>query len=1030
MSKEHNPGTTLSARRAWALFESSPAKQLVLDPRELRIVAASDAYLEATMTRRGDIVGQPLFEVFPDDPKDDQPSVVSAARASLERVVTTGRPHTIERQRYPIRVGPAEDQSFELRYWRIVNTPLLDADGRVEHLIHHVEDITRQVMAEEQAREASALQRIAGHAARLGGWRVTLDPPGVVWSAETAAIHGEPEGTSPSLDQAIGYYVPEHRERIRRALETCADDGTPFDELLQLVTAHGNRIQVRAIGEPEWADDGTVRAVRGAFQDVSELVVAKTRSQRLARRLHQALEHMSDAFFTLDENWCFGFVNGEMTRIVGKPQDQLLGEPIWQCFPEAENSVFHHHFRHALDTGEPASFVAYYPPLDRWLSVKAYPLPEGLAVYFQDVTRERAEQEELQLLRTAVSRLNDIVIITAAEPIEAPDGPRILYVNEAFERHTGYSRDEVIGRTPRLLQGPETSRGELDRVRRALQDRQPVRAEILNYTRNGQALWLEIDIVPIADSAGRYTRWVAVERDVTGRRRTEELIRRNDERFGLLARATNDVIWDWDITRNHVWRNESLQTNFGYDPSAIDPTPDFWTGRLHAEDRARVLHALRAALAGTASRWEDEYRFVRSDGGVATVIERGFIVRDEAGRATRMLGSTTDVSERRDLEERIRQSQKLEALGQLTGGVAHDFNNLLTVILGNAEVLSDRLAGHEDLHGLVQLTVAAAERGSELTSRLLAFARRQPLQPQSVVLDRLIDSLEPLLRRTLPEHIQLAVEPSRELWCAEVDPGQLEVALLNLVVNARDAMPDGGRLTIRLSNASFEANHAREDSEDCSGEYVCIAVSDTGGGMPEDVVAQAFEPFFTTKAAGRGSGLGLSMVYGFARQSGGHVSIDSAPGKSTTVTLYFPRVNGRSDTESQSASEPELVGGSEHILVAEDDDLVRDNLTAQLHSLGYTVTSVASGPEALDALRELPHIDLLLTDILMPGGMNGRELAEAAARLRPGLPVLFSSGYAEDAIVHDGRLDAGVQLLSKPYHRRELAASVRSALDK
>jgi CheY-like chemotaxis protein len=375
----------------------------------------------------------------------------------------------------------------------------------------------------------------------------------------------------------------------------------------------------------------------------------------------------------------------------------------------------------------------------------------------------------------------------------------------------------------------------------------------------------------------------------------------------------------------------------------------------------------------------------------------------------------------------LRQAQRLEAIGQLTGGIAHDFNNLLTIILGNAELLADSLSAEQELRLLAEMTQTAAERGAELTSRLLAFARRQALDPRATDVAALLRGMDGLLHRTLGEQVELEVIHGGGLWQAMVDAPQLESAILNLCINARDAMPGGGRLTIETRNVHLDNDYADAHAEVIPGQYLQIAVSDTGLGMAPDVLARAFEPFFTTKPVGQGSGLGLSMVFGFAKQSRGHVKIYSEPGQGTTVKLYLPRAFDGEPMTAPSEDAAEY-SGSERILVVEDDELVRTHVTAQLRDLGYRVVAVKNGPEALEALRQIADIDLLFTDVVMPGGLNGRQLAEQAVRLRPGLPVLFTSGYTENAIVHHGRLDPGVNLLNKPYRRRDLATKVRKAL--
>ncbi len=381
-----------------------------------------------------------------------------------------------------------------------------------------------------------------------------------------------------------------------------------------------------------------------------------------------------------------------------------------------------------------------------------------------------------------------------------------------------------------------------------------------------------------------------------------------------------------------------------------------------------------------------------------------------------------------DLNVKLRQSQKMEAVGQLTGGVAHDFNNLLTVIIGNSELVADGVKDRPALRKMVETTVKAAERGAELTSRLLAFSRRQALDPKPSDVNRQIAGMDSMLRRTLGEHIEIEMVGGGGLWKALVDPGQLENAILNLCLNARDAMPKGGRLTIETANARLDSAYAASQSEVEPGQYVMIAVSDTGAGMDAATLERAFEPFFTTKDVGKGSGLGLSMVYGFVKQSRGHVRIYSEPGHGTTVKLYLPRADSDEAAGAEAASTVDAPRGSGRILLVEDDELVRENAAEQLRSLGYDVVAAGSGREALAVLENGEAFDLLFTDVVMPGGMNGRELAERALLLRPGLPVLYTSGYTENAIVHHGRLDRGVDLLAKPYRRQDLAAKVSAVL--
>ena len=390
----------------------------------------------------------------------------------------------------------------------------------------------------------------------------------------------------------------------------------------------------------------------------------------------------------------------------------------------------------------------------------------------------------------------------------------------------------------------------------------------------------------------------------------------------------------------------------------------------------------------------------------------------------------SDMTKRAQSEAVLRESQKMQAIGQLTGGIAHDFNNLLTVIMGNLELGRAKLDPQSPVVANIERSLWAAQRGGTLTGQLLAFARKQPLAPAPIDLSTNLPELVPLLRRTLGEHIDVRFVDSAGLWPAMADPAQLESAVLNLALNARDAMPNGGRLTIELANKVLDKDYARAHAEVVAGDYVMVAVSDTGHGMTADIVDRVFEPFFTTKTEGRGTGLGLAMVFGFVKQSGGHVKVYSEPGEGTSVKLYLPRAIGGAVPNMQRSGVPtDLPRGSATVLVVEDEAGVREIAVAILRSLGYRVLEAPDGDEGLLVFgAHVAEIDMLLTDVVLPGKVRGRELAERITAIRPEVKVLFMSGYTENSIVHHGRLDDGVQLLGKPFKREQLARKVAETL--
>jgi signal transduction histidine kinase len=391
-----------------------------------------------------------------------------------------------------------------------------------------------------------------------------------------------------------------------------------------------------------------------------------------------------------------------------------------------------------------------------------------------------------------------------------------------------------------------------------------------------------------------------------------------------------------------------------------------------------------------------------------------------------------EIAFRAEAEEALRQSQKMETIGQLTGGIAHDFNNLLQIVSGNLDFLRQKMpSGSSHLKRYADRAFIGAERASTLTQRLLAFSRRQPLAPKAIDINRLIPGMSDLLHRTLGETIEVESVLAPRLWTVEADPNQLENAIINLAINARDAMPDGGKLTIETSNTHLDEFYASQNPEVSVGQYVVISISDTGTGMDAETSARAIEPFFTTKEVGRGTGLGLSMVYGFVKQSGGHIKIYSEPGEGTTIKMYLPRLQGAADQHAEEAVRGSVEAlGYEVILVCEDDDDVRAYSAEVLRELGYNVLEAADGPSALATLKDHGHVDLLFTDVVLPGGMTGAKLSKEAMKLRPGIKTLFTTGYARNAIVHHGRLDPGVDLITKPFSYSDLAARVRDILDR
>jgi PAS domain S-box-containing protein len=542
-----------------------------------------------------------------------------------------------------------------------------------------------------------------------------------------------------------------------------------------------------------------------------------------------------------------------------------------------------------------------------------------------------------------------------------------------------------------------------------------------------------------------------------------------DDLLGLVQEAGRVGIFEWDVPAGTVRLSAKFRSIYGL--ADFDGRYATWLACIFREDRTRVADVLETAFAEQARELQTEFRIVSPiDGALRWMEARNLIFYDGDGRALRVAGVNVDVTDRkralvqlraftetleeavrertreleaenearRKAEESLRQAQKMEAVGQLTGGIAHDFNNLLTIVLGGLDMIGRQAAtldpstARARIERARDMAVDGAQRAVTLTSRLLAFSRRQPLAPEAVDANKLVAGVCEFLRRTIGESVSLETVLAGGLWRTFADANQLENALINLALNARDSMPDGGKLTIETANCYLDEAYVGGVAEPVErGQYVLIAVCDSGSGMDQATLERAFEPFFTTKDVGKGTGLGLSQVYGFVRQSAGHVRIYSEVGEGTTVKIYLPRHQGASaaaETPSASADAGRAVG-AETILVVEDDAALRTYTVETLGELGYRVLEAASGAAALEIIAREHKIDLLFTDVVMPGGMNGRQLADEAARRRPGLRVLFTTGYSRNAITHHGRLDPGVHLIGKPFARDQLAMKLREILD-
>jgi PAS domain S-box-containing protein len=601
---------------------------------------------------------------------------------------------------------------------------------------------------------------------------------------------------------------------------------------------------------------------------------------------------------------------------------------------------------------------------------------------------------------------------------------RLTHVSDSFLSRLGMTLEEYH-QNGRMRLHPEDRERVLEAWRSGQENGSPWRCECRLQDRDGRYFGVLASAVAFRDAAGKIAGWVGINLDITERLRTEAHLRRKERQLEEAQRVAGVGSWEWDIIANHtIWTDEFYRI-YGLRPQELDPRAAF-EKYCHPQDRellrATVLQAVRDR-GGCVF----EHRLVRPDGTVRFVHLRGEVVLDSSGTPVRMIGTLQDITERKRLEEQLLHSQKLEAVGRLAGGIAHDFNNLLTVITGYSHLLATELPSDGNARSHAWAIHQAADRAASLTSQLLAFGRRQFLRPKVLDLNGLLHDMEDMLRRLLGENMELILTLDPQLRPVKADPGQIQQVVLNLAVNARDAMPNGGRLMLETGNCRLDEAYAQKHLEVRPGDYVMLAVRDNGVGMTAEVRAHLFEPFYTTKEVGKGTGLGLSTSYGILKQSGGHLDVESTPGEGATFRAYLPCLPEAVAPEAPESPKPPLARPAECVLLVEDEDMVRAFGRTVLQRYGYTVLEAKHGEEALHPLRELqaahPRHDHIRNQEMNRAGMM------LAARLRPEAKVLYLSGYVEDAMTRLGISGAADTFLCKPFTADGLARKVREVLD-
>jgi PAS domain S-box-containing protein len=965
---------------------------------------------------------------------DDRQAVIAFNRALLSGSV----PAPME-NRIPLRDGSVR---WIQRTAEIVN----DESGVPAKLLITNQDITERKSADEVMRRGREHLALVQRVAMIGSIEVDLVTHETLWSDELFHFLGlDPKSTAPQPDAFWAVLDPDARAMVReRIVKGLRGEETEPCEFRVIGPGTTIRWFYR---NAEILRDASGRPTK-LLSIMYEVTARKSAEETLRRsREHLARVQMVARIGSIEVDlitqkpiW-----SEEMYRLLGI--DPNIADPGIDAYLAAVHPDDRAKVRELSARGRRGEYVQ---PCEyrivgpngaiRWMYHQAVILRDGggrptrhiMTMY--DITDRKAAEEVLRLSREHLALVQCVAKIGSTEVD--------LITKEATWSDEMY---EFLHLDPKTTKpGPDTFAAAVHRDDRAMILDQSVRGragetlppcEYRVVEPDGTIRWYYRNTKFIRDPDGRPTKLIATMYDITKRKFAEEASRASDKKYQLTFDLAPIGIAHVALDGRFLLVNRTLCTMLGFSREEILKR-DFQSFTF-PEDLTRSNEAVARLLSGEVSVISSEKRYVRVDQKILWCSITSTIERAEVGRAANFISTYEDITPRKDaqarqlqLEEQLQQSQKMEAVGRLTGGVAHDFNNLLTVMLINLELIGERVVGDPRLKRQIEAALGAGRRGADLTQRLLAFSRRQPLAPAVIDINKRIIDLVPLLTRTLGDAIAIKQVLGSSLWMAEVDPSQFENAIMNLAVNAHDATPAGGILEIKTENVWVDDVYAALLPGLATGRYVRISVTDTGTGMPPEVVAKAFEPFYTTKEVGKGTGLGLSMTYGFIKQSGGHISIYSEVGRGTTITMLLPAIEkGPADEVIPVATRVPQRIASETILVVEDDPDVRLAAVTILDALGYRTLEAGTVREGFTLFAANPAIDLVLTDVILPGGEDGADLGRRARALRPGTKILFMSGYTEDIVMHNGRLDAGVVLLQKPFTRNQLAEKVRAAID-
>lgn len=1014
-----------------SLFQNHSAVKLIIDPDKGNIVQANEAAEK--------FYGWPsskLKKMRIQDINTLQPDQLS---------IEMDKAKTLSRTYFEFTHRTADGSLRDVE----VYSSKIEVNGK-EFLHSIIHDVTERRRAREALLRSSRILMTSQRLARTGGWEWDVESKNASWTDEVYRIHDLEPGQFES--DSFGYpliirscYDPKDWDFLQQAFQRCVEKGEPFDLEFPLTTVKGRELRIRATAEAMWENGRIVRVV-GNIMDITERKLADEQREKTHALLENLARLVPGVIYQYrlypDGSSAFPYASPGMYSIY-----EVTPEEVCEDASSVYNRLHPDDYDHVVATIQESArtlqtfyceFRVLLPKQGlRWRWSQAHPerLDDGSILWhgiISDITERVQNEERLrekEAFKQAIIAASPLAIITYNTK------GSVRSWNTAAERIFGWSEKEVLNRFKPIV--PHDQYDSFAELREAVIGGKAFsQIELTQKRKDGSLIEVSLSMAPIRGKEGQVDAIMAVLEDITERKRAQEAQIRSEERLNFALHMNKTGGWDLDLTNLKSYRTLEHDRIFGYESLLPLWTYDIFLEHVLPEDHAEVKKQFELSTA-TQTDLNFECRILRPDGEIRWIWVAGCHIQDNSGVMNRMAGIIQDITDRKKAEKekeklnaQLIQAQKMESVGRLAGGVAHDYNNMLGVILGYTELVLESLEPESPLRPDLEEIFMAAKRSTDITRQLLAFSRQQTIAPRQLDLNDTVQSMIKMLRRLIGENIDLSWQPGAHIWPLYMDPTQLDQILVNLCVNARDAINDVGKITIETTTITFDENYCLIHAEYSPGDYIVLSLSDDGCGMDKETQDRIFEPFFTTKEKGKGTGLGMATVYGIVKQNNGYINIYSEPGHGTTFKIYLPRYEVAEKQTEEKAFLNHDVMGNETILLVEDEQTILRMTQLMLERLGYRVLPANNPVEARKlASKHAGEIHLLMTDVIMPE-MNGRELSVQLQALCPGMKVLFMSGYTASVIAHQGVLHDGVNFIQKPFAKQTLAVKVRDVLNK